>query len=383
MGLSSGASVLVARYFGARDSGRLSRTVHTAMLTALLLGVTLAAASVALVPSFLRLLKTPPEMMEDAAAYITIYFCGLPFLTVYNMGSASLTAVGNARYPLYFLLMSTVVNTLGDLLLIVNFRMGVAGAAFATIFAEALTAVLVCVVLARSKQDYRLRFRSLRIDAGLLRDIAKIGLPSALQGCIVSISNVVVMSYVNGLGSVAAAGYACASRLDGFMPLPVQAMALAVSTFVGQNLGAGKVKRARAGVRVAMVSGISVTLFLTMLALLFHSVLLRIFSPDPEVRDYGWQFMRVFAPGYFLLSGTQIIPGALRGAGDVKVSALASVGFFVVARQVYLFIMTKTVYTPFTVALGFPATWLLCALVIFLHYLRSDWHRFRLPDQDS
>jgi putative MATE family efflux protein len=379
MGLSSGGSVLISRHFGARDQGRLNAAVHTSMLMSGVVGAALSLAGVLLAPSILRAINTPQEMFAGADAYLRIYFAGLPALTVYNMGSAVLTAVGNARYPLYFLLTSTVLNTVGDLVLITRFRMGVAGAALATIIAEGVSAALVVAVLCRTHHDYRLFPRGLRLEPEALRGIVKIGMPGAVQGSIVSVSNVIVMSYLNGLGSVAVAGYSAANKLDAFLPLPVAAMALAAPTFVGQNLGAGQVARARRGTRVAMLMGIGVTIPLSALALAFHNSFLGLFSTDAEVLDYGWQFMRVFAPFYFVLAGTQILPGALRGAGDVTTATLANVGCFVVLRQIYLSIVTKVDYSVLTVALGYPVTWALCAAIIAFRYLRSDWRPFEKP----
>ncbi|MDR0819109.1 MAG: MATE family efflux transporter [Oscillospiraceae bacterium] len=376
MGMSSGASVMISRYYGAGDNERLSRAVHTAILLSIIIGAVTSVAGVILSPLILRLMNTPAEMMDDAVMYLRIFFAGLLGLTVYNMGASALQAVGNSRYPLYFLIISTIVNTVGDLALTVGLNMGVAGAALATIFAELLSAVLVLLVLGKSKREYKLSFRKLKMDKQITKNILSLGLPGAFQSAIVSVSNVVVQSYMNGLGTVAVAGYSAANKLDAFLQLPIQAMALAVTTFVSQNLGAGKVKRARSGTKMSMLIGIAATLALSIPAIVFHERFLMAFSSDSEVLRDGWEFMKVFAPFYFILSGTQILPGALRGAGDVKTSTFASVGCFVVLRQVYLFIITKTRYTIFTVAFGYPMTWALCALIVLVHYLRSDWRKF-------
>jgi putative MATE family efflux protein len=376
MGMSSGASVLISRYFGAEDDKKLSDTVHTSMLLALIIGAGLSVIGVAASPLILKMMNTPDSMMPDAVKYLSIYFAGLLGLTVYNMGAAVLQSVGNSRYPLYFLIVSTVVNTIGDVILVRVFGMGVAGAAWATIFAEALTAVLVVITLHRSHREYRLDFRKLRLNGAITKSIVALGLPGAIQGAIVSISNVMVQTYMNGLGAVAVAGHSAANKLDNFLPLPVQTMALAVTTFVSQNLGAGEVKRARSGVKWSVIIAIVPTVILSVTVLIFHSQFLRIFSGDTEVLDYGWQFMRVFAPFYFVLAGTQIIPGALRGAGDVKTATFASIISFVVLRQIYLFFMTKIRYTVFVVSLGYPATWTLCTIIVLVHYLRSNWSGF-------
>jgi putative MATE family efflux protein len=383
-GMASGASVLISRYFGAGDSDRLEDAVHTAMLLAVIIGAALSVIGVTFTPTLLRWMKTPDDMIEGARLYLRIYFAGLIGLTVYNMGSGVLQAVGNARFPLFFLIISAGINTAGDLLLIVVFKMGVEGAAYATIFAQAISAVLVCAVLMKSKRGYRLVPKRLRLGKMLTRNITALGLPGAIQGSIVSVSNIMVQKYLNGLGTVAVAGNSAANKLDAFLPLPVQVMALAVTTFVAQNIGAGRVDRARRGVRVSMVIGVGVTAALSAFALIFHDQFLGIFAPpDKDVLAAGWQFMRVYAPFSFVLAWTQVMPGALRGAGDVKVSMFASIGCFVILRQVYLAVMTKTRYTIFTVALGYPATWSLCAAIIMIHYLRTDWSKFAREKQPA
>ncbi|MDR2606164.1 MAG: MATE family efflux transporter [Oscillospiraceae bacterium] len=381
MGLSSGASVLVSRYFGAKDNGKLHDAVHTSMLLSLIIGAVTAIIGVLFSPVLLAWMRTPSDMTRDAAAYLQIYFAGVIALTVYNMGSGVLQAVGNARYPLYFLMVSTAINIIGDLILVVGFKMGVAGAALATIFAEAISAALVVTVLCKSHREYKLTLRHLRLNRLITADIFKLGIPGALQGAIVSVSNIIVQSYMNGLGTVAVAGYSAANKLDSFLPLPIQTMALTITTFVSQNLGAHKVKRARTGTKYAMFIGIGVTMFLSAFAIAFHNRFLGIFSPDAEVMRDGWEFMRVFAPFYFMLAGTQILPGALRGAGDVKAATFASVGCFVILRQVYLFFVTKVHYTIFAVSLGYPATWTLCAVFVLIHYLRSDWRSFEYSEK--
>jgi len=376
MGLSSGASVLVSRFFGAKDNEKLHDAVHTSMLLSVIIGAGTALIGIVFSPIILRLMNTPSDMMADAITYLRIYFIGAISLTIYNMGNGVLQAVGNARYPLYFLIISTIINVIGDLVLIVVFHLGVAGVALATVLAETISAALVVIVLCKSHREYKLSLHHLKLNRMITSDIFKLGLPGAIQGAIVSTSNVMVQSYMNGLGTIAVAGYSAANKLDAFLPLPVQTMALAITTFVGQNLGAHQVKRARTGTKYAMIISVSVTMFLSAFAIIFHNQFLGIFSPDAEVLRDGWDFMKIFAPFYFVLAGTQVLPGALRGAGDVRITTIASVSCFVVIRQIYLFVITHISYTIEAVSIGYPATWTLCALIVTIHYLRSDWSKF-------
>jgi putative MATE family efflux protein len=378
-GLCSSANVLTARFFGAKDESGVHKTVHTAMLLALVIGAALSGVGILAASALLRAMNTPESLLAGAESYLRIYFAGIVPLTVYNMGAAVLTAMGDSRRPLFFLLVSTALNTVGDLLFVAVFGWGVAGAAAATVIAEVIASAFVVVTLCRAKGPHRLHLRRLRIDPETARGIARLGVPAALQQAIITASNVVVQAYINGLGAVAVAGYAAAAKLDAFLPLPIQTMALAVTTFVSQNLGAGNVARARRGTRWSMLIGIGATVTLSSFALVFHDTFLGVFSSDPETLRYGFEFLCAFAPFYFILSGTQIIPGALRGAGDIRTATFASIGCFVAVRQIYLAIVTKFAYTPTAVGLSYPITWLICAAIICAHYLRSDWGRFEKP----
>lgn len=376
MGMSTGSSVLVSQYFGARDRASLHDTIHTGMLLSVVLGLALSVVGIVLSPTLLRWMQTPEEILPGATEYLRIYFGGLVFLTVYNMGTGILRAMGDARRPLYFLAISTVLNVTLNLLFVNQFHMGIAGVAWSTIIAEAVSAVLVVLVLCRSEGDYKLILRDLRMNNVIMRKIVRIGLPGGIQQAIISGSNIIVQSYINRLGGAVVAGYSAGTKLDQFITLPSQTMAMAVTTFVGQNLGAHKVDRARQGTRYSMILGLSITVVLSIIVMALRTSLLRIFTPDPEVLEYGYQFMRVFAPMYFLLCFTQILPGALRGAGDVRVPTLTCIISFVFLRQIYLFLITKFHYTVTSVAMGYPITWGIAAVVIAVYYLKSDWSRF-------
>jgi putative MATE family efflux protein len=380
MGMSSGSSVLISQYYGARDAKELRNTVHTSMLLSIILGAVLAVVGFFLAPAIMNLLKTPEDIFNDAVTYLRIFFIGMPALTVYNMGAAILTATGDSKRPLYFLILSSVINIAGNLIFVLVFHMGVAGVAWSTILSEIICAALVVLLLSRVPTGIRLNLKRLRIHKHILKRVLRLGLPSGIQGTIVSVSNAVVQGYINGLdvllnGGVVAA-YTSTSRLDAFITLPIQAMTMAVSTFVGQNLGAGQVKRARSGVKVAMCLGIPCSAVLSAAVLLSGSFALRMFSGDEMVLNYGVEFMRVLAPGHFILNFCQILPGALRGANDVNLSTFASVGSFVVLRQIYLFFVTKSNNSIFTVALGYPITWFIAAVIITVYYMRSNWSKF-------
>ena len=376
MGASGGAGVLISQHFGAQNAAELKHTMHTAVVLSIILGVALSALGVAFSPVLLRLMQTPEELMPDATLYLRIYFTGLTGITVYNMGAAIITAMGDSKRPLYLLIFSCILSVAIKLLLVFAFETGIAGIAYATAVSQVVCALLVILLLCRQSPEQRLNLRQLRIVRHILKDIVRIGLPGGIQGMIVAGSNVVVQSYVNRLGALVVAGYSASSRADAFIMMPISGIALAASTFVGQNLGAGNVRRARDGVRVSMALGLAITAVLSVIVYVFARDILRVFTPDASVIEHGMDFMRVFVPCYFVLCFTQILPGALRGAGDVKFATMACVGSFVFLRQIYLFFATKILYNPVTVAIGYPATWTVAAILIAIYYIRSDWSGF-------
>ena len=383
MGMSNGSGVLISRFYGARNAKELRNAVHTAITLAFLIGAALSALGYALSPALLRLIRTPEEVFPDALTYLRIYFTGLIGVTVYNMGAAVLTATGDSKRPLFFLALSAALNIAMNLLFVLVFNLGVAGVAYSTIISQALCAALVIALLCRQPTVIRVDLKKLKIHGYILKEIVRLGLPGGIQGMIVSASNVGVQSYVNALGPAAIAGYGAGSRVDGYIFMPIQSMVLATSTFVGQNLGAKKVKRAREGVRVSMITSLGITVFMSALLFFFGKYVLRAFTPDVEVIAYGLEFIRIFIPCYFMLCFAQILPGAMRGAGDVKVPTLTSIGAFVVMRQIYLFLVTKVRHTVFTVALGYPITWFTAAAIIIIHYLKSDWSAFEGEFEES
>jgi len=376
VGMSAGASVLVSQYYGSRDRAKLMDTLYTALSLSFVMGAALTAIGVLVSPTILRWMNTPADVLPDAIVYLRIYFIGMIALTTYNIGSGVLRAMGDSTRPLYFLVVSTIVKIACNFLFVTRFHWDVAGVSWATNVAQVISASLVLITLSRSNTGYRVNLRRLRMRLYSVKQIMNLGLPGGIQQSIVSLSNIIVQSYINGLGALAVAGYSASSRVDGFVFLPASALAVAVTTFVGQNLGAGQVRRARQGTRHAFIIALGCTIALSVTVLMYGKVLLRAFTPDPDVIEYGYSFMKVYAAGYALLCLTQILPGALRGAGDVRFSAAAAVACFVVIRQMYLFIITKAHYTLSFVALSYPATWFICAVIISVYYLRSDWSHF-------
>jgi len=379
-GVSTGTSVIISQYTGARNHKGVSDAVHTSMSLAVLLGIILSFVGYFASPAILKLMKTPEDMMQDASTYLRIYFTGLVGLTIYNIGAAILNASGDSKRPLYFLVVSTIFHTILVFVLVAYFPLGIAGAALATTASQVLSAILVVLSLCKSDGLTHLDLKALRIDKYIVKRITNIGIPAALQQSIVSISNIVVNSYINALETITIAGYSVAQKADGFLMIPTGALSLSTTTFVGQNLGAKQVKRARKGVMTALILNLGITAVLSILSIIFIYPLLKIFTPDMAVITAGYDFLMLYSISRILLTLTNILPGGLRGAGDVKVATFACIGSFVVLRQIYLAIATKIVYSTFSIMLCYPITWIFAGIIIIIHYRRSDWSKFALDE---
>ena len=378
LGLATGGSVVISQYFGARDDKGVHEAVHTTMVMTFILCAAFTVIGVLMVPYMLRAMHTPEDVFAGAAEYLRIYFYGVAGLMIYNMGAGILRAVGDSRRPLYFLIFSAIVNTVLDLVFVISFGWGIAGVAIATVIAQCLSAALVLIVLTRSSGPYKLEWRRMRISGRMLRVICKIGLPPALQQAVTSFSNVFVQSYINQFGKACMAGWSSYSKIDQFALLPSQAIALSTTTFVGQNLGADNVRRARAGTNRALGLALTATLVLIAPLVLFPRPLIAMFNTDPEVLWYGEYFMRIISPFYMLVAVNQIYFGALSGAGDTVWPTSIMLMSFVVFRQIYLFVTSTLFGTVLPVALGYPVGWVLCSAALFLYYRSGRWEKRRV-----
>ena len=376
-GLSSGAGVVISQYYGAHDRKKVHDAVHTTVALTLVLCVVLTVIGVFSTPAMLRLMQTPSDVEGPASEYLQIYFAGLSGLLLYNLGSGILNAVGDSRRPLYFLIFSALTNTVLDLLFVAKFQMGIAGAAIATIIAQALSAILVMTVLCRSKGDYRIVPKDIRFHRLMLRRVCSIGLPSAIQMSVTAFSNVFVQSYVNRFGSSCMAGWTSYQKIDSFALLPLTSIAMAATTFVGQNLGAGNRKRAHEGTRTAFLLALGITGVLLIPLMVFAPQLIGLFNRDEGVLYYGTLFIRLISPFYLTSTVNQVFSGSLRGAGSTKVPMLIMLGSFVVFRQIYLFVTYRLIGTIIPVALGYPMGWVLCSVLIYLYYRKQTKRKMK------
>ena len=368
-GFSIGAGVVIGQYFGARDMDKLHRAIETTMAATFILSLLFSLLGVALVRPLLRFMSTPEDVLPEATVYLRIYLGGISGLLIYNMGSGILRAVGDSTRPLYFLILTSLLNIVLDLFFVLVLKMGVAGAAVATVLSQFVSGALILVLLTRTRDIYRLVWRELKIELFLLKKIFAVGLPMAIQQVLTAFSNIFVQGYVNVFGSDVMAGWSSYNKLDQFIMLPMQSMAMASTTFVSQNIGAGKERRADQGTGVALMLSTSVTLGIAVALFVFASPAVRLFSPDSDVIRYGVLFIR--ANVFFLLLNcvNHVLAGALRGRGDSAAPMIIMLSCFVGARQVYLYLVTHLVAnTPLLVGLGYPVGWTLCFIVQLSYY---------------
>lgn len=378
-GFSIGAGVIIGQYFGARDTERLHRAVETTMAMTFIFCVLFTAAGYGMVNSMLRFMATPDDVMNDATIYLHIYFLGIAGLLIYNMGSGILRAVGNTVMPLFFLILTSLLNIVLDLAFVIGLHAGIAGVAYATILSQFISAVLVLGLLTRTGEIYRFSWKDMQIDTELLKMIFSVGLPAGIQSVITAFSNVFVQAYVNVFGSACMAGWGCYNKLDQFIMLPMQSMSMAATTFVSQNIGAGKEERANEGTIKAVTISVLVTGGVALGLFLFAEGAVGLFTNDPAVIDFGALFLH--ANVFFLLANcvNHVLAGALRGRGDSRGPMFIMLLAFVALRQTYLFIVTRFIAnTPVLVGFGYPVGWVSC-MIIEVTYFFVRWGRSSFP----
>ena len=367
--LAGGAGVVISQHFGAKKPERVEQAVHTALVLTLVLAVVLTVVGVLATPTLLRFMKTPAEVIGESRAYLTIYFSGMAGLLFYNMGAGILRAVGDSRRPFYYLVAAAVLNVVLDLVFVIKFHMGVRGVAYATIISQGVSAVLVMATLFCTSSCVRVNVKKLRIHMPLLRQILYVGVPAAIQMAVTAFSNVFVQSYINQFGADCMGGWTAYAKVDPFVYLPMQSLALACTTFVGQNLGRGQTERAYKGVRTSMVLAMVSTLVLGSIVVISAPHLVTFFNGKPEVVAYGTLFMRRMIPFFIIVCISEILSGALRGAGNSRTPVVLMLSCYVVFRQCYLFVMSNYISnTILPLALGYPAGWVLFSTAMFLYY---------------
>ena len=373
IGFSGGAGVVISQYYGAKKYDKVDLAVHTSICVTLILGVAVTFLGLILVPFMLDLMKTPESVFSEAKIYLTIYFSGVIGLMIYNIGSGILRAVGDSTRPFIFLVVCALLNVVLDLLFVIKFGMGVDGVAYATIISQGVSAVLVIITLMRTNTCIKLIPSHLKIDFESLGKIVRVGIPTAIQFSLTAFSNVFVQAYINQFGQDCMSGWTAYGKIDQFMFLPMQSLAMAATTFVGQNLGYNKVDRAKKGITVSMTVSVIATVVIMIPVMVFAKPLVTFFEDAPQVVEYGVLFLRYISPFYVLCCFNQIIAGALRGAGNSRAPMLIMLISFVAFRQLYMFIMSNYICNEIIpIAMGYPAGWLLSSVLSFIYLAKVD-----------
>lgn len=357
IGVSVGASVLTGRFYGSGDIKSLHETVHTAMLAAVIGGIVMIFVGFAVSRPALALMETPENVIDHSVLYMRIYFAGMPFFVVYNFGAATLRAIGDTKRPLFFLIISGVVNVLLNLLFVIVFQMGVAGVATATVISQGVSAALVINCLCRTNGPYRLYIRELHIYKDKLLMMLKIGLPAGLQGAVISASNVLIQSSINSFESLAMSGNTAAANIDGFLYVSVNAVTQTSLSFTSQNMGAKQYKRInKILLECILLSGIMGSLLGTVSYFLGDKIL-SIFTPDPEVIAFGLERVTVMCIPYGLCGIMDVIPGCLRGMGSSVPPMLISIAGTCLFRVLWIYTVFAADHTLFTLYISYPVSW--------------------------
>ena len=383
-GLSMGAGVVIARYFGAKDYESMSKSIHTGIAFGLVVGVLLTALGVGFTPTILRWMGTPKDVLPQSILYFRWYFIGAIFIVMYNIFVGILHAVGDSRHPLYYLMISTMVNIGLDMLFVAVLGFGVGAAALATTISQGLSAALCCIHLMRIDAPYRVSLKKICFDKKSLCEIVRFGLPSGIQNSVISLANVVVQANINSFGKSAMAGCAAYSKLEGFAFLPVMCFTQALSTFVGQNLGAHQHQRVRQGVWFGVVCSCVLAEVVGLCSYLFAPQLIGLFNDSRDVVTYGSQHMRAISLFYCLLAFSHCMAAVMRGAGKATVPMFTMLACWCVIRVSYITIAVRYVNELTTVSRAYPITWTLSSIVLFIYFLKADWiHNFDRMEADG
>lgn len=373
MGLFIGAGIVIAQYFGARNYEKVRSAVHTDIAFALCCGVLLTLLGVFFTPTILTWMRTPADVLSTSILYFRLYFLGSLATILYNAGMGILQAVGDSRSPLYYLVISSVVNVALDLLFVGAMDMGVAGAAVATVISQVVSAVLCIIKLTRSDGPYRLEIKRIGFDLPLLKKITSQGVPSGVQNSIIAIANVVVQSNINTFGSDAMAGCGSYSKVEGFVFLPITAFAMALTTFIGQNLGAGQFDRAKQGARIGILCSMAMAELIGVALFFLAPYAMRLFNDDPAVVAIGVRQSHIEALFFCFLAFAHGVSAVLRGAGRAQVPMYTMLGCWCILRVSYITLALKVWPDIATIFWAYPITWSVSCVVFLIYYLKADW----------
>lgn len=371
VGLTSGASVIVAQFYGAKDKKNLNKTLHTSYAFGIVIGFVVAVVGLLVTNTVLELMKTPQELLADSRLYLHIYFCGMIFNIIYNMGASILRAVGDSRRPLYVLMVTCGLNIVLDILLVVIFRLGVMGVAIATVSCQGISSILVTAMLMKEHPLFQLKLREIRFYRVSLNSVLRIGIPAALEATMYTIANLIIQVFVNELGTDTVAAWGTFAKIDAVYWMVVNAFGISITTFVGQNYGAGKVKRMRKSVGICLGMSYAGAILVSGALYALAGPLYRLFTTDENVVRIGVDMMHFLLPSYFMYVVIGILSGALRGAGRVLVPMLLTCGGVCLIRIVWMFGVFPGHPGINTIMLSYPVSWGITAVLFIIYYFRK------------
>ncbi|MBP1756602.1 MAG: family efflux transporter [Firmicutes bacterium] len=379
IGISTGATVTISQYYGGRNEKEVNKAVHTAIAMAIVGGAVIMLIGLVGAPTALRLMGTPEEIMPYSLTYIRIYFGGMIANLVYNVGAGILRAIGDSRKPLYYLIISCFLNIVLDLLFVIEFHWDVMGVAVATVISQICSAVLVCITLMRTKDCYQLRLKEIRFHKELLKKIIRIGLPAGFQSLMYSSSNVIIQANMNGFGTDTIAAWTAFGKIDGIFWMTMNAFGISITTFAGQNYGAGHYARVRRGAKVCLRMALSVAAGLSILLYFGGPYIYWLFTTDAQVIEKGMTILQIMVPTFWTYVFIEIYSGTLRGMGDALVPMLLTSIGVCALRVLWLFIVVPIRPEISTVVFSYPITWIVTSLLFIIYY--QYYTKRNLPQQ--
>ena len=373
IGLSTGATVILSQFFGANDQQGIHRALHTGIGLAIVLGVLASALGVLAGPAVLKMIRTPESCLQDASVYVRIYFLGAVASMIYNMGSGILRAMGDSRRPMIFLIVSCFVNILLDVLCVIVLKLGIAGAAVATVLSQTISAFLVVLVLVKMPERYALHLSQVRFHGNLLRRLLLIGIPAGLQYVTFDFANLLIQSGINSFGEITVAAWTAFAKADSLTWMVSGALGVAVTTFVGQNFGAQKLDRIHQCVRICMGTGVVLFGLISAITIIFRHFILGIYTTDTAVIQAGAYVMLFIVPFNFFFVPVEVFAGTMRGTGYSLVPTAITSICVCLFRVIWILTAVRWFHTIEVLAIAYPISWLLASCVFFAVYRRGKW----------
>lgn len=372
MGIALGAGVVIGRYFGAGDTDKVSRAIHTDIAFGLVSGVFLTVVGIILTPYILGWMKTDPDVIGEAISYFRYYFLGSVALVMYNICRGIMNALGDSKRPLAYLIFSSLLNIVLDVVLI-YFMKNVAAAAIATVISQAASVVLCMIHLCKKGNIYTVNLKKLRFHGDMLKEIIRYGLPSGVQNSVIGFANVIVQTNINSFMKFATSAYGAYSKIEGFGFLPITSFNMAITTFISQNLGAGQYERAKKGARFGIIAAVVMAELIGACIYIFAKPFIAFFDPTPEVVEFGVLQARTVSLFYFLLAYSHSIAAVCRGAGKAFVPMFIMLSIWCVLRIIYIEIVSNVWHEIHLIYWAYPLTWSISSIIYFFYYHFSDW----------